>query len=450
MRRRTLLRLTAGLAGLPVAPAAASLPNIVLILADDLGYGDLHCYGHPSIRTPNLDRMAAEGMKFLQFYSASPLCTPSRAALMTGRLPIRFGLNTVLSPLSKRGLPLSEPTVAEILKPAGYAAACIGKWHLGRAARFLPTRRGFDRYFGIPYSNDMSRRSNPAHPFYRLRLVPPLPLMRGESVIEEEPDQSLLTARYTAEALTFIRDSHRQGRPFFLFLAHTAPHPPLHPGARFRGHSPLGLYGDAVQELDSSTGQILRALRHLGIDRQTLVMFSSDNGPWLAKHNDGGSPGPLREGKGSTWEGGVRVPFIARWPGRIPAGVTTGAFGALTDVLPTCAGRAGVPLPAGRVYDGADLSGVLFGNATPREPLMFFWVGRQLRALRKGPWKLHLITNEPARGSRRTVRHDPPLLFNLLHDPAEQHNLAPAHPAVVRDLLALIDDHRRTLAPPAG
>ncbi len=364
---------------------------------------------------------------------------------MTGRLPIRFGLNSVLSPITKRGLPLEELSLGEVLQKGGYATACVGKWHLGRAPKFLPTRRGFERYFGIPYSNDMSRKSNPGNPIYRLRFVPPLPLMRGETVVEEEPDQALLTQRYTQEAVEFIEESHRAGRPFFLYLAHTAPHPPLHASARFLGKSLRGLYGDVVEELDWSTGEILRRLQELGIDEKTLVMFSSDNGPWLAKNSDGGSPGLLREGKGSTWEGGVRVPFIARWPGKVPARVDTQAFATLMDVLPTCARLAGLELPGDRIYDGSHISDVLFDNAAGREPLVFLWVGRQLRAMRKGPWKLHVITNEPANGTRETVRHNPPLLYQLLEDPSEKYDVAEAHPDIVRELLGLMDEHRRAI-----
>ncbi|MCP5112271.1 MAG: sulfatase, partial [bacterium] len=334
--RKLVLLLIGGVLGLA---AAESPPNFVLIVADDMGYGDLGCYGNASIRTPHIDGLAAEGMRFTEFYAASPLCSPSRAALMTGRLPIRTGVNRVLAPVAKRGLNRREVTIAEVLRPRGYATACIGKWHLGRLPRFLPTRQGFDSYFGLPYSNDMSRKSNPTHPLYKIWLVPipPLPLMRNEKIIEREPDQSQLTRRYTDEATRFIRQSAGAGRPFFLYLPHTSPHPPLHASERFAGKSAQGSYGDVIEELDWSTGEVLRTLDELKLADRTLVIFASDHGPWLAKDQEGGSSGPLREGKGSTWEGGVRVPFIARWPDKIPAGVTTSAFGTTMDLLPTFA-----------------------------------------------------------------------------------------------------------------
>ena len=427
------------------APAVAGGgPNIVFILADDLGYGDLGCYGHPTIRTPALDRMAAEGMQFTQFYSASSVCSPSRAALMTGRLPVRFGLNAVLPPVTRRGVPSTELTLGELLQSAGYATACIGKWHLGRLTRYLPLQNGFDRYFGLPYSNDMSRLTNHAL-FYRLRVIPPLPLLHGNDVIEEEPDQRQLTRRYTEKAVRFLHDAAASGKPFFLYLPHTAPHPPLFVGEAFRGRSARGLYGDSVEEIDWSTGEILRTIAELGLDENTLVMFTSDNGPWLAKHEAGGSAGLFREGKGSTWEGGLRVPLIARWPGHVPAGIRTPAFATMMDILPTLAALAGAALPDDRIYDGADISDVLFRNAPGREPEIFFWMRHELRAVRKGPWKLHLITNHPASGSRRATHLTTPLLYNVLADPGESHDLAAEHPDVVDELLRLIERHRKTI-----
>ncbi|MCW5979265.1 MAG: sulfatase [Bryobacteraceae bacterium] len=444
-RRSFTAALAAGLLGRAFANAAARRPNIVLILADDLGYGDLGCYGNAEIRTPSIDRMASEGMRFTSFYAASPVCSPSRAALLTGRLPVRSGVTRVLSPVDMRGLPGREFTIAEMLKQAGYATACIGKWHLGRHRWHLPTRRGFDHYFGIPYSNDMSRRNSPHHPLYRLRMVPPLPLMRDEKIIEREPDQSQLTRRYTEESLGFIRRSVAAKRPFFLYLPHTFPHNPLHASDRFLGKSQGGLYGDVVEELDWSTGEILRGLREADIENDTLVFFTSDNGPWLAKGEEGGSPGPLREGKGSTWEGGVRVPFIARWPGRIPKAVVTPAFGTLMDVMPTCADLTGAELPDDRVYDGQNISSVLLENASGREPLMFYWYQARLRAVRKGPWKMHLASNQPATGTRAAERHHQPLLFNLDRDASESLNVADSHPEIISELAALANRHRKSL-----
>ncbi len=323
---------------------ATQPPNIVVILADDLGYGDLGSYGHPTIATPNLDRMAALGMKFTQYYAGSSVCSPSRAALLTGRYPIRSGLTRVLEPRSTGGIPSDEITLAEVLKTAGYATACVGKWHLGWQPKYLPTNHGFDSYFGIPYSNDMSPATQPGNPVFS--AAPPTPLIRGlEATNSDEPDQRMLTRRYTEEAVGFLRQ-HAGRRPFFLYLAHTMPHVPVSASALFDGKSRRGRYGDAVEELDWSCGQIASALTELGIERDTLVIFTSDNGPWLSKREDGGSAGPFREGKVSTWEGGFRAPLIARWPGKIATGVTTPAFATAMDLFATCTALAGrSPLP---------------------------------------------------------------------------------------------------------
>ncbi len=306
----------------------ARAPNLVILIADDLGYGDLGCYGHPTIRTPHLDRMAAEGLKLTQYYAA-PVCTPSRAALLTGRMPVRSGLNVVLYPTSKGGIPDGEITLADALKARGYATSCIGKWHLGHLPAYLPTRHGFDHYFGIPYSNDMNA-TKAGHP--------PIPLLRDETIIEQPAVQETLTLRYTREALSFIR-SHcatARAQPFFLYLAYTSPHIPLHAGKAFRGRSPRGLFGDVVEEIDWSAGQILAALRDEGIAESTLVVFTSDNGPWLSQKLHGGSAGLLREGKASTWEGGVRVPCLAWWPGTIAPRRTSLGLASELDLFTTC------------------------------------------------------------------------------------------------------------------
>jgi arylsulfatase A len=433
---------TLGLSGPTIRQAAR--PNIVIIFADDLGWGDLGCYGHPTIRTPNLDRMAQEGMRFTQFYSAAPVCTPSRAALMTGRLPIRSGLTRVLSPRSTGGIQNDEVTLAEALKSAGYATACIGKWHLGHRKEFLPLQHGFDRYFGVPYSNDMSPATN-ARPDFK--DLPATPLIRGDETIEQEPQQARLTKRYTEEAAQFIYDAVRDRKPFFLYMPHTFPHTPLAASEDFRGKSARGLYGDVVEELDWSAGQILRALRDLKADQNTLVLFSSDNGPWLTQRENGGSAGLLREGKTTTWEGGMREPFLARWPGRIAPGTITSAFGTLMDVFPTCLRLAGVPIPSGRIYDGEDLSPVLFRNEPGREALLFYYRGEELRAVRKGPWKLHVATSDSFPVATTAVRHDPPLLFNLHVDPSEKYDVADANPGVVKNLLDVLEQHRSALKP---
>ena len=410
-------------------------PNFIIIFTDDLGYGDLGCYGHPTIRTPNLDRMAGQGMRFTQFYSAASVCTPSRAALLTGRLPIRSGMcsdsRRVLFPDSAEGLPQEEVTLAEALKAQGYATACIGKWHLGHHPEYLPTRHGFDTYFGIPYSNDMR----------------PCPLMRNEEVLEEPAEQATLTARYTEEAIGFIK-AHRD-EPFFLYFPHTFPHVPLFASDRFKGTSKRGLYGDVVEELDWSVGQVLEALEECDLGDRTLVVFTSDNGPWLTQSERGGSAGLLREGKGSTWEGGMREPAIAWWPGQIGAGLVSGSPATTMDLYTTCIRLASGEVPSDRVVDGVDISSVLLGDgtATPREH-HFFYRGSTLQAARMGPWKAHLITRPGYGGT--VQKHDPPALYNLEIDPSEKYEIGEEHPEVLAAIAGLIEQHREKLtAPPS-
>ena len=416
----------------PTKPTAGQqkLPNIIVIFADDMGYGDLGCFGHPTIRTPNLDRMAAEGAKLTQFYSACPVCTPSRAALLTGRLPIRTGMcsdrRRVLFPNSGGGLPAKETTIAEFLKTKGYATACVGKWHLGHLPQFLPTRRGFDSYYGIPYSNDMR----------------PCPLLDDEKTVELPAKQATLTKRYTARCLKFIRTS--KDRPFFLYYAQTFPHIPLFASKDFKGKSPRGLYGDVVEELDWSVGEILKTLRELKLAERTLVMFTSDNGPWLIMRLNGGSAGLLRGGKGSTWEGGMREPTIAWWPGVIRPGTLCTQLASTLDVLPTCAALAGVKLPTDRTYDGANLMPALTEGKSIRD-VMYFYRGEQLYAVRKGPWKLHFTTQAGYRD--KPHKHDPPLLFHLDNDPSEQFDLAKKNPAVVEEIKNLAAAHKKTVKP---
>jgi arylsulfatase A-like enzyme len=436
----------------PAATRRAAGPNFVILFADDLGYGDLGCYGHPTIRTPNLDRMAAEGMRFTDFYSAAPVCTPSRAALLTGRLAIRSGMcsdtRRVLFPNSAGGLPAEEITLAEALKAKGYATACIGKWHLGHLPQYLPTRHGFDSYFGLPYSNDMDRVADtelgraiflePKIEYWRV------PLMRGESILEQPANQATLTRRYTEEAVQFIRQNRT--RPFFLYLPYTMPHVPLFASERFSSQSARGLYGDVVEEMDVSVGQILDALRRDRLAGNTLVFFTSDNGPWLTYNEHGGSAGLLRDGKGSTWEGGMREPGIAWWPGKIKAGAVSHELASTLDVFPTFLTLAKSRIPNDRVIDGVDMSPILFGAGRGQREAFFYYRDTELFAIRKGPYKAHYLT-QTGYGVPKPEKHDPPLLFHLGHDPSETHNIAKSHPEVLADLAQELERHRRDLVP---
>jgi arylsulfatase A-like enzyme len=390
--------------------------------------------------------MAQEGIKLTQFY-ASPLCAPSRGQLLTGRLGVRTGLTTNFFPDSQGGIPASEITVAQMMKKAGYSTTCVGKWHLGSLPRYLPTNHGFDDYFGIPYSNDMSKATNPRYPWPP--GSPPTPLIGGEKTIEQEPDQSLLTRRYTEAAAEFIRKNSRAGKPFFLYLPHSMPHQPVSASSSFRGKSLCGLYGDAVQELDWSVGELLRVLREEKADRNTLVILTSDNGA-----GSGGSSGPFRDGKGSTWEGGVRVPCIAWYPGKVPAGVVTPAFATTMDLFPTFVRLAGLQMPNDRVYDGEDIGPVLFRGDAGREPLFFYYRNspggiydreEKLQAVRKGRWKLHIDFTVPA--GRTSDDLKPPMLYDVQQDISEQRNVASGQPEVVKELRAVIDHHKASFEP---
>lgn len=398
--------------------AAARPPNVVLIIADDLGYGDLGCYGSP-LKTPNLDRMAKEGVRLTNYYSASPVCSPSRAALLTGRYPTRTGVPHVLFPDSQTGLDPHETTIAQMLKPLGYATACIGKWHLGHLEPFLPVRRGFDFYFGIPYSNDMQPRV----------LIEQREGRTGQ--IEQEADLASLTPRYTAKAVEFIEQS--KDRPFFLYLPHTYPHIPLDASSRFKSRSAFGIYGDVIEELDWSAGEILKAVHRVGQDRNTLVVFTSDNGPWFQ-----GSPGRLRGRKGSTLEGGVRVPFLARMPGAIPRGKTCDGVASAMDLLPTIAALTGARLPD-VLLDGVNMQPVLSGGSVDREALLMF-DGWHVQCARWKQWKLHLSRYNtfsysplPPEG-RINLPLRPPELYNVAEDPEESYDVAERNPKVVKEI----------------
>src|SRR5579862_52315 len=434
--------------------ADASRPNIVIILADDLGYGDLGCYGHPTIRTPNLDRLAAQGMRFTDFYSAAEVCTPSRAALLTGRYPIRSGMCNdqfrVLRRLSTGGLPDSEITIPQILKPQGYATAAIGKWHLGvwtNDPAHHPRKHGFDFYLGLPHSNDMNPTPKaPKGAPARLDQDPEwwaAPLYRNEELIEQPADQTKLTRRYTEEAVKFIRE--HKDVPFFLYLAHTFPHVPLFASDKFSGKSLRGLYGDVVEEIDWSVGQVLDALRDQKLDGNTLVFFTSDNGPWLIQGRAGGSAGMLRDGKGSTWEGGMREPGIAWWPGKVKAGQVCHSLACTMDLFTTSLKLAGADVPSDRPIDGLDIRPLLFGTGDVTREAYFFYRGTKLFAVRKGEFKAHFQTQGGYAPKAET--HDPPLLFDLGVDPGESFNVAKDHADVLAEIAKSVEHHKATLTP---
>jgi arylsulfatase A len=452
---KILIRSTLLVSTLAVALAAlAAEPdrpyNFVVLLADDLGYGDPGCFGSTLNETPNIDRMASEGMRFTDFYSAAPVCSPSRAALLTGCYPLRINMHvnentiwpdySVLWPGDAKGLSSSEVTVADILHKAGYATACIGKWHLGDQPPFFPTRHGFGSFFGLPYSNDMGLAGRD-HPNLRKAGggAPLLPLMRDEEVIETEPDQSQLTRRFTEEAVRFMEKN--RGQPFFLYLPFTSVHTPLFAGDAFRGKSRNGLYGDVIAELDWATGRILETLKELGIDNRTIVVFTSDNGGATWNKGMEQSNLPLRGHKGDTWEGGMRMPCVMRCPGLIPSGGTCRELATMMDLLPTFAKLAGTSAPTDRVIDGRDILPLMAGYRDARSPHEAFYYYRmhELQAVRSGPWKLHLVghTEKMADGSEEKT--PPGELFDLDADIGETKNVAAQHPDVVAKLRGLAD-----------
>ena len=450
--------------------AASSLlaaPNIVIILADDLGYGDVGCFGATKIRTPNLDRLAREGMKFTDFYVAQAVCSASRAALLSGCYANRIGLQGALNHTSPTGIHRDEILLPEICRERGYATAIFGKWHLGVPPFFSPLHHGFDEWLGLPYSNDNSKY----HPVLAAEM-PPLPLYDGERVTETDPDQAQFTRRFTERAVAFIE--RNKERPFFLYVPHVMPHVPVFASEKFRGKSALGIYGDAVEELDWSVGEILAALARAGLDERTLVIFSSDNGPFLSYGAHAGSAGPLREGKLTAYEGGVRMPTLMRWPGTIPRGAVCSEPVMTIDLLPTIAGLLGAPLPP-RKIDGLDILPLLRGETGAKSPheALYFYSGDELHAVRSGDWKLHVphpyltVLAEPGRDGRPSgwgtqkaqaieasgvsgiasrhgyrVEQQALALYNLREDIGEQHDVAAQRTDIVEKLTALAEQAR--------
>jgi len=461
LNRREFLK-TLGLvtAGIAVPGCANSLrasaekdtsrpPNFVVIFIDDMGYADVGCFGAEGYETPNIDRLAAEGVRFTDFYAAASSCTPSRAALMTGCYPQRIGLPYVLGPEANIGLGDEETTIAQMLKPQGYATACYGKWHLGHHAQFLPTRHGFDQYFGLPYSNDMWPR-HPENP----TGYPDLPLIEGERVVAYDPDQTQLTTWYTERAVRFIEKN--KDRPFFLYLPHSMVHVPLHVSDKFKGKSKRGLFGDVVMEIDWSVGQIISTLKRLGLDKDTMVLFCSDNGPWLSYGDHAGSAKPLREGKGATFDGGQREPTILWWPGRIPGGRVCSEPVTTMDMLPTIARLAGATLPNHKI-DGKDIWPVIAGEPGAKSPheAFFYYQGWALEAVRSGKWKLHFphayrtLAGRPGGTGGIPAKYEQAktdlALYDIENDIGEQHNIADQHPDVVQRLGQLADAMRQDL-----
>jgi arylsulfatase A len=437
-------------------------PNVVVIFIDDMGYADIGPFGAKAYPTPNLDRMAREGRRFTDFYVAQAVCSASRAALMTGCYNVRVGILGALGPRSKVGISDREVTLAEICKQKGYATAVYGKWHLGDDRKFLPLQHGFDDYFGLPYSNDMW----PFHP--TSKSFPDLPLIDGNEVVNPKvtaKEQEMLTTWYTERAVGFIEKNKE--RPFFLYVPHSMVHVPIFVSDTFRGKSGAGLFGDVVMEVDDSVGRILDALRRHGLDEDTLVVFTSDNGPWLSYGDHAGSAGPLREGKGTMFDGGCRVPTIFRWPGTIPGGTACREPAMTIDLLPTVAKLIGAPLPEHKI-DGRDIGPLLRdepGARSPHEALYFYW-GRELQAVRWGRWKLHFPHGYNTLSGRRggtggaPAKYDPartgPALYDLETDPGESVDLKDKHPEVVKRIEALAESMRQDLGdsatgrPPTG
>ena len=430
---------------LSVSFASAGKPNFIIIFTDDQGYGDLSSFGSETIRTPNIDRLATEGRKFTSFLVASSVCTPSRAALLTGSYPKRVGLHkSVLFPSAKKGLNPEEHTIADHLKAQGYATACFGKWHLGDDPEVLPTAQGFDTYYGIPYSNDMNHPDNKGRPRGGPEGMDILwndpestltqwktPLMEDTEIIELPVDQRTITRRYTQKAIDFA--TAHEDQPFFIYLPHSMPHIPLYVPEEIRDPDPKNAYINVIEHIDAEVGRLLEALDKLDLTKNTYVIFTSDNGPWLKFENHGGSAGPLRDGKMSTFEGGHRVPFIIRGPG-IPAGTVCNELTSSIDILPTIASVTGQPLPEGRKIDGLDVSGLWTGalEKSPREEFLYFSAGGELEGIRQGGWKLLVKGNKK--------QQERVLFFDLEKDLGEQNNVASEFPEAVNRLQARMNE----------
>ncbi len=425
-------------------------PNFVVLFADDLGYADLHCFGGQQMVTPNLDAMAKGGMRLTSFYASQAVCSASRCSLLTGCYNVRLSILGALGPGSKTCLNPAEQTIAEVLKPQGYATAIFGKWHLGDRGDGLPTRHGFDEYFGLPYSNDMW----PYHP--TSKNFPPLPLMENDTVVNNNvtaDDQQYLTRWSTEHAVDFI--ARNKSQPFFLYVPYSMPHVPIYASDKFSGSTGRGLFADVVAEIDWSVGQILGSLQSHGLDSNTLVLFTSDNGPWLSYGDHAGSAGPLREGKGTAWEGGQREPTVAYWPGKIAAGSVSDQVAGTIDVLPTLAGLAGAELPTQKI-DGLDIWQVLSGQGeakSPHEAFYYFW-GKELHAVRSGAWKLHFphdyrsLSGQPGQGGQPGPYHELKCgleLYNLDDDIGESRDVAADNMDVVQRLQGLADGIRTQL-----
>lgn len=434
-------------AQIPVSQGKVNKPNIVILLTDDLGYGDLHCYGNSKFQTPNLDQLAAEGTRFTNYYSGAPSSTPSRATLLTGRYAERVGFPEVVDDLSVNGLESSEITLADYLKQNDYATGIVGKWHLGHHPEHMPLRHGFTEFFGIPYSFDMwPFHPSPGHPY------PALPLYDNERVVEYNPAVNQMTTRLTERALRFIGE--HKDNPFFLYLAYTQPHVPLGVSDKFRGKSGEGLYADVIMEIDWSVGEIMKALRDNGLEENTLVIFTSDNGPWLSYGNHGGTTGGLREGKETTFEGGQRVPFIARMPGKIPAGKVSDQFLASIDITPTLVQLTHSQMPRMNPFDGEDMWQALTGKEQEHKPF-FFICNRKVEGVRMGQWKCfvphkYCIVTQPGKdglpGTQLETGGDIGVaLFDLKNDPQESRNVADQYPDKVKQMTEMIQDFQKEI-----